>query len=299
MLVGAAIALAQIVLASPTQAQSPVCRQLLVQAKQSSAGSSVRGLKRDLARSLAQADRRGCFGSFFFRARGKGCGALLGRIDRLEQMIHQPRPSRSNDWVQRELARNGCFKKAPVETAEVASSGGFRTVCVRSCDGYFFPLGFSQSKGDLTRDREICKGMYGDAAADLYFYSSDGSPDKMISVEGEAYATQSFAFAYRQEFRPACQAELQRGVQRQRDKFLTVAAKDAFKRFKSFRFRSHAPQAKSWWSWRASPSAYRRKPFRELSRLSPSTRPARCPPDRRPRLPARLKKRSPVPWGRS
>ena len=109
-------------------------------------------------RSLAQADRRGCFGSFFFRARGKGCGTLLGRIDRLEQMIHQPRPSRSNDWVRRELARNGCFKKAPVETAEVASSGGFRTVCVRSCDGYFFPLGFSQSKGDLTATVKYAKG---------------------------------------------------------------------------------------------------------------------------------------------
>jgi hypothetical protein len=232
ILVGAAIALAQIVLASPTQAQSPVCRQLLAQAKQSTGSSSVRGLERDLARSLAQADRRGCFGGFFFRARGKGCGALLKRIDRLEDMIHQPRRSRSNEWVKRELARNGCFEKSPVETANVAPAGEYRTVCVRSCDGYFFPLGFSQSKGDFKRDREMCRSMYGDAAADLYFYPSDASSDKMVSLDGEAYAKQSFAFAYQHKFQPACQAELQRGFQRLRDSFFTVASRDSFRRFK-------------------------------------------------------------------
>jgi hypothetical protein len=213
------------------------------QARENSAASPVRGLKRELARTISQADRRGCFRGFFFRARGKGCGSLLSRIERLEEMIHQPAPRpRNRDWVKRELARNGCFEKSPadtrtaetpaINTPDIASSGGYRTVCVRSCDGYFFPLGFSQSKSEFARDRETCKGIYGDAAADLYFYPSDGSPDQMISLDGNAYAKENFAFAYQREFRPACQSELQRGVGRMRDAFLTVASREAFRRFK-------------------------------------------------------------------
>jgi hypothetical protein len=149
-------------------------------------------------------------------------------------MIQQPatRP-RDKHWVQRELARNGCLETSPVEDVDAAASEGYRTVCVRSCDGYFFPMGFSQSKSDFARHRTMCKGLYGSASADLYFYPSGKTADEMVSVEGKAYAKQSFAFAFQREFRPACQAELKRGFEQVRDAFLAETSKEAFRKFKS------------------------------------------------------------------
>jgi hypothetical protein len=150
-------------------------------------------------------------------------------------MIERPeRASRKKDWVNREMARNGCFDDASAQARAPASQpAGYRTVCVRSCDGYFFPLGFSQSKAEFPRDRETCKGIYGEAPAELYVYPTEGTPEQMVSVVGDAYGKQSFAFAYRRDFSSACQAQLQRGTQRMRDAFAMARAREAFRSFKS------------------------------------------------------------------
>jgi hypothetical protein len=236
-----AATLALLASASPSDAASRVCRQLLSQANDHSDARSVRSLRRELARTLSQADRRGCFGGFFFRARSNRCGALLSRVDRLERMISQPAPrtARNKDWIKRELVRNKCLDDKSVGTQEAAlaqprdpASEGYRTACVRQCDGYFFPLGFSRSKSEFARDRETCKALYGRSTADLYFYPSGSSPDQMISVEGEAYKAKSFAFAYQRAFVPACQAQLQHGIQEQQDRFSLATARDAFRQFK-------------------------------------------------------------------
>jgi hypothetical protein len=209
-------------------ATSRVCQQLQAQARESATPSSAR-VKRELARALEQADRRGCLAGSLFRHRGGGrrCALVLSRIERLDQMMTKAaRPSRNPAWAQRELRRNGCIKDSSTRSVVAAKepTDGFRTVCVRSCDGYFFPLGFSQSTNDFERDGKICKGIYGDASAEVYRYPSHGSPEDMVSLDGEAYAKQSFAFIYRREFRSSCQVGLQGGLTRVRDAFMRATA---------------------------------------------------------------------------
>jgi hypothetical protein len=84
---------------------------------------------------------------------------------------------------------------------------------VRKCDGYYFPIGFATPKSEFKRDQAACQSFYPDGEADLYVYPSGSDDAKtMVSLGGEAYAEQPFAFAYRSAYQPACAAMLQAGV---------------------------------------------------------------------------------------
>lgn len=221
-----AVALTQSAVNETEAAQNPICRQILAQLRQVEQAPSSRSLKREHARSTAEADRRGCFGGFFLRRSGKRCAPLLKRIERIERLLQRPaRTAQTAASLRRELERNGCFdtrpagprsaRQAPKEPApEPRASAFVRTVCVRKCDGYFFPLGMSTKKALLDRDAETCRTIYGPAGSDLYLYPLDGRPEDMVSVDGSAYAQQDFAFGYRREYRASCQAELKEGLAR-------------------------------------------------------------------------------------
>jgi hypothetical protein len=113
------------------------------------------------------------------------------------------------------MGRYGCGDDSRRESAGNRSQtqAGYRTLCVRKCDGYYFPIGFSTPMSELNRDQAACGSFYPDGAAELYVYPS-GSEDQqaMMSLDGEAYAEQPFAFAYRSAYQPACAATLHAGV---------------------------------------------------------------------------------------
>lgn len=77
-------------------------------------------------------------------------------------------------------------------------SGTFRTLCVRTCDGYYFPISFATTSNYFERDAKACSAMCPATEAKLYFHRIPGEESEdMISMRGEPYSSLPNAFLYR------------------------------------------------------------------------------------------------------
>jgi hypothetical protein len=84
-------------------------------------------------------------------------------------------------------------------------SGTYRTVCVRSCDGAFFPISFATIPARFPDDERTCKALCPAAEATLYSYRNPGEDmTSAVSINGQPYSSSPNAFRYRQEFNPSC-----------------------------------------------------------------------------------------------
>lgn len=76
--------------------------------------------------------------------------------------------------------------------------GTYRTLCVRTCDGYYFPLSFSTTPDFFYRDQDACQAMCPGVDVRLYAHRSGvEEPEDMVSIAGEPYTALPTAFAYR------------------------------------------------------------------------------------------------------
>ncbi|MEM7778592.1 MAG: DUF2865 domain-containing protein [Pseudomonadota bacterium] len=81
----------------------------------------------------------------------------------------------------------------------------YRTLCVRLCDGYYFPVSFSTLPNYFGRDAEACRSRCAAPTALYYYQNPGGSIDQMVSVNGQApYKDLTTAFAYRKKFIKGC-----------------------------------------------------------------------------------------------
>jgi hypothetical protein len=84
-------------------------------------------------------------------------------------------------------------------------SGTYRTVCVRSCDGAYFPISFATVPGRFPDDEKTCKALCPAAEANLYAYRNPGEDmNQAVSISGQPYSSSPNAFRFRQEFNPSC-----------------------------------------------------------------------------------------------
>jgi hypothetical protein len=80
----------------------------------------------------------------------------------------------------------------------------YRTVCVRLCDGYFYPVSFATTGDRFERDEETCARSCASPAR-LYVYANPGEePENMVSVSGQPYSKLPTAFQFRTKFDAAC-----------------------------------------------------------------------------------------------
>ena len=83
-------------------------------------------------------------------------------------------------------------------------SGTYRTVCVRSCDGFYFPISFATAVVTSAMLR-TCESLCPAADASLYTYRNPGEDmNQAVSISGQPYSSSPNAFHYRQEFSPSC-----------------------------------------------------------------------------------------------
>jgi hypothetical protein len=82
--------------------------------------------------------------------------------------------------------------------------GTFATMCVRTCDGYFFPVSPSSSAADFERDEKNCSATCPGAEVQLYYRPTgyEGSETMMSTATGEAYASLPNAYVYRDLTKP-------------------------------------------------------------------------------------------------
>jgi hypothetical protein len=85
------------------------------------------------------------------------------------------------------------------------AAGTFRTVCVRTCDGAYFPVSFATVPGRFPDDDKTCKQLCPAAEATLYSYRNPGEDmNQAVSINGQPYSALPNAFKFRSEFNPSC-----------------------------------------------------------------------------------------------
>jgi hypothetical protein len=94
---------------------------------------------------------------------------------------------------------------SPVPPDAGAPSGTYRTVCVRACDGGYFPISFATVPQRFADDEKTCKALCPATEANRYAYRNPGEDmNQAVSVSGQAYTSSPNAFRFRQEFNPTC-----------------------------------------------------------------------------------------------
>ena len=87
----------------------------------------------------------------------------------------------------------------------------YRTLCVRSCDGFYFPISFSTTRDRFGNDQMACEAMCPGTETDLYYHDAKLSvaPEgdaavAMMSVKEEPYTALPAAFSYRARLDESC-----------------------------------------------------------------------------------------------
>ncbi|MGD9846957.1 MAG: DUF2865 domain-containing protein [Variibacter sp.] len=89
--------------------------------------------------------------------------------------------------------------------ANPVPSGTYRTLCVRTCDGFYFPISYATVPSRFPEDERACQRMCPAAQAVLYTHRNPGeNMSQAVSINGQHYADLPTAFAYRQALNPAC-----------------------------------------------------------------------------------------------
>jgi hypothetical protein len=198
----------------------------------------------ELDRVTLQAKRMGCESSGFFslfNGRSAQCGPVNNQIQQmrgnLEQMTTSLERLRSGGigGADREnqrrsvltaLAQNDCGPQyanavrgpggfmdnlfgnntIPPPSADLgAPSGTYRTVCVRTCDGAYFPVSFATYQARFQDDEKTCKALCPATDATLFTYRNPGEDiNQAVSVSGQPYSSLPNAFKFRTEFNPSC-----------------------------------------------------------------------------------------------
>ncbi len=194
-----------------------------------------------------QLDRNDCYEYFLFSKtlkRTRRCVDLANQADSARQRIEdlevqlrqlQGSPGRSyQDEIIRELARNNCGASYQQqarrqsgggvsnfwEDGESSGYGGgtrfgalpyatYRTVCVRLCDGYYFPVSFATLPNHFQRDEEVCQSKCA-APAQLFYHQNPGAgmEQAVAARTNEPYKGLKTAFRYRKEYIAGCSCKM-------------------------------------------------------------------------------------------
>jgi hypothetical protein len=196
----------------------------------------------EVDRLVAQGRKMGCESSGFFSIFDNPppqCGALNRQIgqartnlenmqvglERLNGGTSERLAQRQNILVQ--LGNSGCgqqyrsaalagqqdgfFDRLFGNNASVNSSapgamgGSFRTICVRTCDGFYYPISYATSSDRFRDDEQTCQRMCPASEVSLYTYHNPGEEvAQAVSINGQPYSSLPNAFSYRKALNPAC-----------------------------------------------------------------------------------------------
>ena len=195
-------------------------------------------------KAQAKADRADCYESAFIFGRvlkeSRKCLRLHKKIEeargKLEVLQRQKTSVLSNnngdeDYLISQLARNECGDhyqkedrrrnkplfsffdgpdyeeedraKSP-ETKQIMPFATYRTMCVRKCDGFYYPISFSTLPSRFPKDEAACQSKCA-APAELYVYRNPGEQiENMTSLNGKPYSDFTNAYRFKKEYIKGC-----------------------------------------------------------------------------------------------
>ena len=200
--------------------------------------ASANQQQQEIDRATQQAQRLGCSTSGFFLfnlGQNPQCTGLNNQIERMRANL-----ARTTAEMQRlsggsldrgeqrrsilmSLAENNCgpqyrsanqqapgffgalFGGTPDNPSYGAQGGTFRTLCVRTCDGSYFPVSFATTPARFRDDEQACQRMCPAAEVMLFSHRNPGEEvAQAVSIQGQPYTSLPNAFRFRQEFNQAC-----------------------------------------------------------------------------------------------
>jgi hypothetical protein len=202
----------------------------------------------ELERVQARARDQGCDSSGFFslfNGRSAQCGPINNQIQQMRQNLDQITSNLERlragsaggmDDPQRRsvilaLAQNNCgpqyanmarsgnfftnlFGGGGPDNGAVdpnaAQSGTYRTVCVKSCDGSYFPISFATVPTRFADDERTCKSLCPNAQVTLFTYHNPGEDiAQAVSINGQPYSQSPNAFRFRTQYDKTCSCRAQ------------------------------------------------------------------------------------------
>jgi hypothetical protein len=82
-------------------------------------------------------------------------------------------------------------------------------VCVRLCDGYYFPISFAVGADRFERDARVCESRCGAQGRLFVHENPGGSTDDLRDLTGRPYRQLRTAFLYRSEYIASCTCQPQ------------------------------------------------------------------------------------------
>ncbi len=128
--------------------------------------------------------------------------AALGRNDcgpQYRGATQASTPPRGGGLFDSLFGPNSIFSPGP------SQSSTYRTLCVRSCDGFYFPISFATTPAHFREDEQKCQHLCPAAEVTLFSHRNPGEEvAQATSISGRLYTELPNAFHYRQEFNPSC-----------------------------------------------------------------------------------------------
>jgi hypothetical protein len=85
------------------------------------------------------------------------------------------------------------------------AGGTYRTMCVRTCDGYYFPVSFATGRDQFVNDAARCGEICPAAETELFVYRNPGeTQENMTSLTGIAYGDLENANRFKSEYVTGC-----------------------------------------------------------------------------------------------
>lgn len=222
------------------QAQNPTCDQYRAELQALSHGDPAAAaqagrISAEIGRLQAYRSQLGCDRGFlFFSDRPPQCSQVDARLRQLQAAFASARARAQGDPARRQALVNAIRRyctpggrepnfferlfggsapppppqpradqggSAPQQGGEGhARYGGSRVVCVRACDGYFFPLPSNRREGA----EEMCQALCPNAQTLVYFMSGDGAIERAGNREGRPYTELPNAGKYKKKLDQAC-----------------------------------------------------------------------------------------------
>ena len=102
-------------------------------------------------------------------------------------------------------------------------SATYRTLCVRMCDGFYFPISFAAASDAIARDADKCEASC--SGARLFYHPNPGGDiEGMLDMTGRAYASYPIAFRYRKTLVQGCQCRPHPWTEAEQARHRTYAA---------------------------------------------------------------------------
>jgi hypothetical protein len=129
--------------------------------------------------------------------------ALFGGIARLANGGPEPPPQVDSGYEDRSVEpRND--QPGPGENAGVHAHAGSYAVCVRTCDGSFFPVSYSGAGSRADSLEEVCRALCPNADMALYSFPFGGTIEEAVSPSGEPYVNLPNASKFEKTYDASC-----------------------------------------------------------------------------------------------